>query len=513
MPTVRTRIEIATWSFFLLLFLFSACRTHSQVPHQPETLIVGADSAATNLDPRIGIDKASEDLHHLLYNGLVRKDEKGRMVLDLALSYQQIAPTLYQFQLRPGVRFHNGRLLDAEDVVFTYDSVLNGSLNTTKKATLEAVNKVTAAGPCVVEVTLKKPFNGLLANLNIGIVPRGSTSEFAATPVGTGPYRLLGFQPDEGASLEAFPEYFGGPPKIRFLEIRVIPDATTRILELQKGSVDLIFGAGVIPPDYLRTLRGDSRFKSESGPGNNYAYIGFNMKDSILEKKNVRKAIGHAMNRDEIMKHLLNGTATPATGILAPQHWCYEGNVSRMMYDPDLASRLLDEAGYPDPDGQGPRSRFQLTHKTSTNEIRRAVAAILQQNLSRVGIDLKIRSYEWGTFFSDINRGNFQMCMLMWVGISDPDIFRNVFVTSGRWNRGKYSDPQVDDWVGKAQQAGTEDEQKRYYALVQKKIADDAPYISLWYESNVAVMRKELAGMRLTPDADHLVLKDVYWEK
>lgn len=495
----------------ILPFFLTACQTHSQVPHHPETLIVGTDSTATNLDPRIGIDKASEDLHHLLYNGLVRKDENGRMVPDLSLSYEQMSPTLYRFELRQGVHFHDGRLVDAEDVVFTYDSVLNGSLNTTKKATLEAIRRVSAVSPYVVEVALKEPFNGLLANLNIGIIPGGSTSGFAAAPIGTGPYRLLRFRPDEGALLEAFPEYFGGPPKIRFLEIRVIPDATTRILELQKGSVDLIFGAGVIPPDYLRRLQGDPRFKSESGPGNNYAYIGFNMKDSILEKKNVRKAIGHAINRDEIMRHLLNGTATPATGILAPQHWCYEGNVPRMLYDPALSRRLLDEAGYHDPDGDGPRSRFQLTHKTSTNEVRRTVAAILQQNLARVGIDLKIRSYEWGTFFSDINRGNFQMCMLMWVGISDPDIFRNVFVTSGRWNRGKYSDQWVDEWVGKAQQADTEDEQKRYYSLVQKKIAEDAPYIPLWYESNVAVMRKELAGMRLTPDADHLVLKEVYW--
>ena len=103
------------------------------------------------------------------------------------------------------------------------------------------------------------------------------------------------------------------------------------------------------------------------------------------------------------------------------------------------------------------------------------------------------------------------MCMLIWVGISDPDIFRNVFMTGGRWNRGKYSDLRVDEWIRQAQQSETLEVEKEYYSMVQKKIAEDAPYISLWYESNIAVMRKELTGMRLTPDADRRALKDVYW--
>jgi peptide/nickel transport system substrate-binding protein len=505
------------WKFLcystLLLILLFGCKTNDRIQHQSDALIIGADSPATNLDPRIGIDKASEDLHHLLFNGLVRKDENDRMVPDLALSYEKVNPLLYRFRLRRGIRFHDGRILDAVDVAYTYASVLNGSLNTTKKATLAAVETVRAVETDVVEVVLRQPFNGLIFNLNIGIVPRGSPIDFGENPIGTGPYRLISFRPDEGAKLEAYSGYFGKPAKIRFVEIRVIPDATTRVLELQRGSIDLIFGASVIPPDYFRILRKDARFRTESRTGNNYAYIGFNTKDAILSKPKVREAIGYAIDRDRIMKHLLDGEATPATGILAPHNWCYEGNVVKLDYDPQKARTLLEEAGFPDPDGDGPRSRFQLTYKISTSEIRRTVATVLQQNLAQVGIDLKIRSYEWGTFFADINHGNFQMCNMMWVGISDPDIFRNVFATDGRWNRGKYSNSMVDEWVAKAQQSQSEAEEKQYYSLVQKKVAEDAPYISLWYESNVAVMRKELEGMRLTPDADHLVLKDVYWAR
>ena len=172
---------------------------------------------------------------------------------------------------------------------------------------------------------------------------------------------------------------------------------------------------------------------------------------------------------------------------------------------------MLEDAGYPDPDGEGPEKRLWLTLKTSMSEFRRVVATAIQSDLSEVGIGIKIRTYEWGTFFSDINQGNFQLCMLMWVGESDPDIYRDVFSTRGSRNRGKYSDPLVDGWLERARIAPTEAEQKQYYSLVQKKVAEDCPYLSLWYESNIALMRKELGGLRLTPDASTRVLKDVYW--
>ncbi len=155
--------------------------------------------------------------------------------------------------------------------------------------------------------------------------------------------------------------------------------------------------------------------------------------------------------------------------------------------------------------------RFSLTLKTSTSEFRRIVATVVQRNLASVGIELKIRSYEFGTYFSDINRGNFQMCMLMWVGESDPDIFDTAFSTHGARNRGKYSNSDVDRWIELARIADSEQEQIRLYSLIQKRIAEDAPYVSLWYEPNICIMRKELQGMKLTPDSDFRALKEVFW--
>lgn len=490
--------------------LLTGCGSR-RAPYRQDTIVVAMDSAPTNLDPRIGIDKASEDFHRLLFNGLLKKDEHDRMAPDLAVRCERVGPLLYRFPLRKGVRFHDGRLLTAEDVAYTYGTILDGSISTTKKASLEGIASVRAASPDIVEVLLREPFNGLLVNLNVGIIPKGAPADFARNPVGTGPYRLVHFEQDQEAVLEAFPDYFEGPARTRYLKLRVIPDATTRALELRRGGADLALGPGIIPPDTFRILKEDPHLKSMTSTGNNYAYIGFNLTDPILKKREVRQAIGYAIHRDQMVASFFYGAARPATGLLAPHNWAYEGDVLQLSYDPERARRLLDAAGYRDPDGPGPGVRFRLTHKISTNEFRRAVAAVLQSNLADVGIGLDIRSYEWGTFFSDVNRGNFQMCMLIWVGESDPDIYRNVFATNGTRNRGKYSDPSVDEWVALAKAAPSEAEQIRYYSLVQKKVAEDCPYISLWYESNIAVMRRELQGVTLTPGVDFAVLKDAHW--
>ena len=496
----------------LLCAILAGCSTAKRQSHQPDTLIIAIDQTPVNLDPRIGIDKSSDDFHHLLFNGLLKKNENDRMVPDLAQSWERVNPTLYRFVLRDRIRFHNGRTLQPQDVVFTYRSILSGQVMSTKKATLESISDIRAIGKNVIEVELKQPFNGLLYNMNIGIIPENSPVDFAQNPVGTGPYRLISFRSDGDAQLQAFSGYFESPPRIPNLKIRIIPDATTRALELRKGSIDLILGPSAVPADYFRILRNDPELKPLTRTGNNYAYIGFNLKDPMLKNRDVRQAISYAIEREQMMQSLFFDTATIATGLLPPHNWAYEGNVLTISHNRQKATNLLDQAGFKDPDGDGPQMRFSLTLKTSTSEFRRIVATVVQSNLAAVGIGLKIRSYEFGTYFSDINRGNFQMCMLMWVGESDPDIFSTAFSTSGARNRGKYSNSDVDRWIEMARIADSENEQIRLYSLIQKQIAEDAPYVSLWYEPNICIMRKELKGMRLTPDSDFRVLKDAYWE-
>ena len=173
----------------------------------------------------------------------------------------------------------------------------------------------------------------------------------------------------------------------------------------------------------------------------------------------------------------------------------------------------MDEAGYPDPDGDGPRPRFTLSLKVSSSEFYRLQAAVIQQDLQRVGVHVDIRSYEFATLYADVLSGNFQMYTLVWVGVSDPDMLRRVFhskqMPPNGFNRGYYENPEVDRLIDEASAATGDEERRRLFAAAQRMVAEDAPYISLWYKTNVAVSRTNIEGVTLTPSAEFTFLREV----
>jgi peptide/nickel transport system substrate-binding protein len=240
------------------------------------------------------------------------------------------------------------------------------------------------------------------------------------------------------------------------------------------------------------------------------------MRDPVVSDQRVRHAIGYAIDRDAITKYLRRDLARPATGLIPPQAWAYEPDIFTFSYDPARAMRLLEEAGYPDPDGpDGPLPRLTVSLKISTNEEVRLQSTVIQENLRRVGIHLDLQSYEFATVFADILKGNFQMMSLIWVGgaVIDPDILRRVFhstqVPPVGFNRGYYSNPEVDRLIDLATAALTEPERKGYYAAAQKIIAEEAPYIPIWNRVNVLLARHDLDGLRMTATAHFATLKDV----
>jgi peptide/nickel transport system substrate-binding protein len=179
----------------------------------------------------------------------------------------------------------------------------------------------------------------------------------------------------------------------------------------------------------------------------------------------------------------------------------------------ERAKALLDEAGYPDPDGNGPLPRLRLSLKTSTAEAYRLQAAVIQHSLAEAGIELELRSYEFATLFSDVINGNVQLYTLQWVGVTDPDMLRRVFhsaqVPPGGFNRGYYKNPEVDRLIDAATSALLEEDRRRLYGAAQRLIAEDAPYISLWYKTNVAVAHARLTGITLSPIANFSFLQHV----
>jgi peptide/nickel transport system substrate-binding protein len=318
--------------------------------------------------------------------------------------------------------------------------------------------------------------------------------------------------PDDRVVLASYAEYYGGRPRNDGLILKVIPDDTMRGLELRKGSADLVVND--LSPDIVWQLRQEGRMQVATAPGTDYAYVGMNLQDPILSHRDVRKAIGYAIDREAIVKYLRRGFATTAVGIVPPMSWAFEPRVFDFKYDPAEAERLLDAAGYPDPDGPGPLPRLRLSLKTSTSEVYRLQAAAIQHDLARIA--LEIRSSELQTLSADVRRGSFQLYTLQWVGVTDPDMLRMVYHSGQQppigLNRVHYSNADVDRLIERASMATTEAERGEMYTGAQRLIAEDVPYISLWYRTNVAIFQPDIRGVSLSPIADYTFLRHVYRE-
>ena len=501
----RTPARTKLLLFAILLTLGAAC---SHKP-DPNTLVMIIESSPTNLDPRVGIDAQSERIDELLFDSIVRRDEHFQLQPWLAESWETPDPRTYIFHLRQGVRFHNGQALTAGDVKWTFDSLLSGKLRSSKTSTFTAVDHIDAPDDYTVVFHLKEPMASLLWNVSdgaIGIVPCGSGEDFNRKPIGSGPFRFVSAQQDKNVVIERNPDYWATPAKIERVDFRVIPDATTRALELSKRSADVVSNA--LTPDMVLTMEKDKGLEVLRGPGTIYAYLALNLRDPTLRDVRVRHALAYSINVEPIIRYLWRGEARPAYSVLPPQHWAYDPDVARYPYNPALARQLLDEAGYPEKNGV----RFHLVMKTSTEESTRLLAAVLQQQLREVGIALDIRTFEFATFFSDITKGAYQLHSLRWVGGNlDPDIFEYIFATKSfapkRANRTFYSNPKVDQLLEESHATLDQQQRKVLFDQVQQIVAEDLPYINLWYYDNVIVHTKRVHGIELNPSGNYDFLR------
>jgi peptide/nickel transport system substrate-binding protein len=467
------------------------------------------ESSPTNLDPRVGLDAQSQRIDALLFDDLLTRDDHLNLQPGLAERWEVPDPLTYIFHLRSGVRFHDGRALTATDVKWTFDSILQGKIRTTKSGTYRYVDRIEVPDESTVIFHLKQPYASLLWNLSgaaMGIVPYGTGNEMTQHPIGSGPFRFVSQELDKEVVVERNDQYWGYKPRLQSVRFAVIPDATTRALELRKGSADLAINA--FTGDMIVTLEQNPDLQVLHAPGTVFAYLALNTRDPILHEVRVRQAIAYAIDRQPVIHYLLRDLARPAYSLLPPQSWAYNGDVPHYDHDPTRARELLDSAGYPAVNG----IRFHLTMKTSTEESTRLFAAVLQQQLRDVGIALDIRTFESATFFADITRGDFQLHSLRWVGGNeDPDMFEYVFHSSrfspAGANRTFYANPQVDALIDQARAESDPETRKQLYFEVQRILADDVPYVDLWYLDNVLVASRRVRNLTLNPAGNYDFLR------
>ncbi len=496
--------------------VLAGCPSCEDVPgDEGDAFVVLMDASPAGLDPRFATTDASAKLVGLLHEGLITMDTAdGTMEYRLAKRIEQTSPTRYEIELRDDALFHDGTPVTADDVEYTFMTL--DEVGSPFAGTGNRIEEFELFDDHHFAITITEPHAPFEVDLGMGILPRHiceGHDSCPGDPVGAGPFQFEKRDGELHVEFRRFENYFDGSPSIERLVFRVIRDDNARILALLGNTADLVQNA--VSPLMMPVVEDAEGFEIQSSPSFGYSYLGLNLEHPILSDVKVRQALAHAIDREQIVEYKFRGTARHSTGILVPEHWAYEGDVEQFEYDPERARELLDEAGYTAGDGD---YRFELEFKVSANNFRRSLAHLIAQQLGEVGIYVRVRAYEWGTFFADVQSRNFELTTLTWPSVLEPNLMRWIFhsdnvpgadARAAGANRGAYRNDEVDELLDRGKRETDREKRKKIYAEVQQILARELPYISLWHQDNVAVLREGTQGYYTTPNARYDSLRSV----
>ena len=481
-----------------------------------DTLVTGSIGEASTLIPLLASDAASHTIAGYIYNGLVKYDKNLNLGGDLAESWE-VSPDglVITFHLRKGVKWQDGHEFTSHDVLYTYRVTIDPKTPTAYAEDFKQVKKVETPDPYTVRVTYDHPFAPALASWGSNILPAHllegkdiTTSELARKPVGTGPYRLKEWVAGQKISLEVYDNYFEGKPFLARVVDRLIPDTATMYLELKAGGIDMM---NLTPVQYQRQTTGSKflfQFNKYRYPASSYVYMGYNLKNPLFSDVRVRRAMTHAINKEELIQGVLLGMGQIAKGPYKPGTWAWNPDIRDPAYDPAAARKLLTEAGWSDTDGDGFLDKggkpFQFTVLTNQgNAERLKTAQIIQQRLRAVGIDMKIRVIEWASFITHfIDKRNFEAVILGWTLGQDPDIF-DVWHSSKTGKKELnfigYRNAEVDRLIVDGRGTFDQEKRKRCYWRIQEIFAEEQPYTFLYVPDALPVVSARIRGIEPAP--------------
>ena len=491
-------------------------------PAYGDTFIQASIGDIGGLIPSLTSDQSSHEVGGMIYDGLVKLDKDLNFAPAMAESWTYSKDCLdLTFKLRHDVKWHDGRPFTADDVVFTYQAMVNPKTPAPFKEGFLLVQSVEAPDPYTVHVRYDKPYARAVETWGTYILPKHRLQSFAdagtmrespqnSQPVGTGPYRFQEWKPGEKVVLLANPDYYEGRPYLSRVVYRVIPSQATIFLELKARGVDYVSTLTGIQyarqTEYPAFRKAYHKFRY---PASDYTFLGFNLKDPRFADPRVRQAFTHAINKQELIDGVRLGLAREATGPIRPGTWAYTDKVKRFDFDPAKARELLAQAGWKDRDGDGvvedkDGKPFTVTIRTNQgNDERKKIAEIIQQRLKEIGIHADIQLIEWAAFIKEfVKPRRFEVVVLgLGTGI-DPDQFV-VWHSSQRgpdqMNRTGYANPEVDALLEAGRSSCVQSERVRYYYRLQEILAEDLPMIFLYYRDALPVVAARIHGVSPAP--------------
>lgn len=480
------------------------------------TFLWGGDT--DRLDPPAMTSQEGFIATTAMYEGLVRyKSGSTDIEPALAESWQiQDDGRTYLFKLRSGVRFHDGSPLTAEAVAFSFDRSINKENPLFQEAQGDyggfpfindyigsVVTKVEAVGPLEVKFTLKQKFSPLLSNLAI---PPGFVISMEAlkkygkkineNPVGTGPFKFVEWKKDDHITVEAFDGYWGPKPKLQRIVFQPVPEASVRVLKIQRGEADV---AWPFDPKDAPALRGKAETDVLEIPGLNVNMAEFNLKRPEFQNKALRQALNYAVNKQELAEKLYSGAGEPATGVLPASSWAYNPELKAYPYDPERARALLREARY---DGNV-IILDTYTIPRGYNPVGAKLAEAVQQYFTAVGVKSEIVTGEWTQYRKDRREGKLHLAFGGWqADTGDPENFLGVFFHSrnqGGINTSFYGDPEVDRLLDQANEETDTAKRKALFNQAERKIVEDAPWLFIGHIKQQVAIRKRVRNFVLQP--------------
>jgi len=497
--------------FFSFLFsLYAQQNQGSKVPCYGDTIVVGSIGEPITLIPILAADSASQEIVGLVFNGLVKYDKDINLVGDLAEGWEISDDGLeITFYLRKGVKWQDGVLFTAKDVLFTYQKLIDPATKTPYSGDFKKVEDFKIIDDYTVKITYSEPFAPALASWGMPIMPahllkrEEDFKKFSRQPIGTGPYRFVKWETGSQIILEAYDDYWEGRPYIDRYIYRIIPDQSTLFLELRNRGLDYI---GLTPLQYQRQTNNDffkQNFRKYKYPSFGYTYIGWNLNNPKFKDKRVRQAINYAIDKEEIIKGVLLGLGKVCTGPFVPNSWAYNPEVKPPRYNPQKAEELLaaagwngkNKAGFLVKDGQ----QFEFTLLTNQgNEGRRKCAEIIQQRLKEVGIKVNIKIVEWGCLLDIIDKRRFDAVLLGWGLSRDPDcydIFHSSKTRPKEFNFVSYKNEKVDKLLEQGRRVFSRERRKEIYHEIHRLIYNDQPYTFLYVPDALPIIDARFRGI------------------
>ncbi len=471
------------------------------------TLVVALGQAPSTLDPRFATDAAGMRIGNLIFSSIVRLGPDLKIIGEIAESwtYNEKEKT-YEFALRPGITFADGSPLTAEDISFSFDqyrAAQSPFANAYKM--IESVEARYDEQAKSLRIKLKEFSATFLTDLTpLKILPKTKVSamgqDFQKSLVGTGPFEFVK-QDTAEIVLKARASHVYAKPNIQNVVFKIIRDENTRYLKMLKGEVDL--AQSELPLNKVSEFEKNEKFKVFKYPGLSMTYLLVNMQDPLLSKLLVRQGISQSLNRDEIIKFKLDGLGTEATSILGPTSPFFNSDLKNLPMDVDKAKLIF---------AKEKANEKEIILKTSNSQVAVENGKVLVNQLEKAGLKMKHQSFEWGTFYGDIQKGNFQLATMKWVGSTDPDIYRTGLhskeVPPGR-NRGHYVNPALDKLLEDGLRISNEDKRRAHYLGVQKIVLEDLPIIPLWYDTEVAVINQRVLNYEPSKNGDFSSLTKV----